>query len=452
MTFSLPPQAEKALALLHDAGFEAWIVGGCVRDFLLGLVPKDYDITTSALPEETKKVFGGYPTIETGARHGTIAVVLEGETLEITTYRVDGAYSDARHPDGVSFTRSLREDAARRDFTMNAMAYAPGLGIRDFFGGTEDARQGIIRAVGDPETRFREDALRILRAIRFAAVLDFALEEATQAAARRCAPALGKISAERLYAELGKLLCGKAAGRVLRQYPEILSVVIPELGPMVGFQQQNEHHCYDVYTHTAVAVDHVPPVLPLRLAMLLHDVGKPDTFFLGEDGQGHFYGHARRSVALAETILTRLRAPRRLREQVTTLVRYHDAVLEEDPRRLRRWLNKLGPETFFDLLEIQRGDTAALAPAYCTRNDRLNSLEKVAKELLAEKPCLTMKGLSVNGNDLLALGYQGPNLGAALRALLDRVLEGEIPNEKQALLGWLAQNDTKNSPERGDNA
>lgn len=452
MTFSLPPQAEKALALLHAAGFEAWIVGGCVRDFLLGLVPKDYDITTSALPEETKRVFAGYPTIETGARHGTIAVVLEGETLEITTYRVDGAYSDARHPDGVSFTRSLREDAARRDFTMNAMAYAPGLGIRDFFGGAEDARQGIIRAVGDPETRFREDALRILRAVRFASVLDFSLEKATEDAARRCAPALGSVSAERLYAELGKLLCGKAAGRVLRQYPEVLSVVIPELGPMVGFQQRNEHHCYDVYTHTAVAVDHVPPVLPLRLAMLLHDVGKPDTFFLGEDGQGHFYGHARRSVALAETILTRLRAPRRLREQVTTLVRYHDAVLEEDPRRVRRWLNKLGPEAFFDLLEIQRGDTAALAPAYCTRKDRLNSLEKVAKELLAEEACLTIKGLSVNGNDLLALGYRGPAIGAALRALLDRVLEGELPNEKQALLGWLAQNDTKNSPEKGKNA
>lgn len=452
MTFALPPQAEMALQRLHAAGFEAWIVGGCVRDFLLGLVPKDYDITTAALPEETKAVFQDCPVLETGIRHGTVTVLLEGEPLEITTYRVDGGYSDARHPDGVTFTRSLREDAARRDFTMNAMAYAPGLGLQDFFGGQEDVRKGIIRAVGDPETRFCEDALRVLRAIRFASVLDFTLEQETEKAAHRCAPLLEKISAERLSAELGKLLCGRGAGRVLRAYPDILSVVIPELGPMVGFQQHNVHHCYDVYTHTAVAVDHVPPVLHLRLAMLLHDVGKPETFSLEADGQGHFYGHARRSTALAEEILARLRFPRQTCQQVVQLVRYHDAVLEESPQQIRRWLNRLGPQGFLDLLAVQRGDVAGLAPAYCTRNHRLNSLEKQAKEILAEKPCLTTKELSVNGKDLLALGYRGPALGAALRRLLDQVLEGALPNEKQALLQWLVQNDTKKSPENRDNA
>lgn len=221
--------------------------------------------------------------------------------------------------------------------------------------------------------------------------------------------------------------------------------MIPELLPMVGFAHRNAHHCYDVWTHTAVAVDHVPPRLPLRLAMLLHDMGKPDTFSLGEDGQGHFYGHPRRSVELAEGILTRLRFPRRTREQVLCLVRYHDAVIEESPQRVRRWLNKLGPERFFDLLEIQRGDASAQAPAYCTRLDHLRRLEKIAGEVLAEAPCLTVRELAVGGRELLALGYQGPAIGMALRRLLDCVLEGTLPNEKTALLQYLEQIDAKKS-------
>ena len=320
MMGTIAPPAARALARLHEAGFEAWLVGGCVRDMLLGCAPKDYDLATSARPEETKAVFPGETVLETGIRHGTVTVLLEGMPLEITTYRVDGAYSDARHPDGVTFADNLRADAARRDFTINAMAYAPGRGLRDYFGGQADLRAGCLRAVGDPGTRFQEDALRILRGLRFAAVLDFSLEEETDRAARRYAPLLTKVSAERCAAELGKLLCGPAAGRILRAYPAVLGVVIPELLPMVGFAHRNAHHCYDVWTHTAVAVDHVPPRLPLRLAMLLHDMGKPDTFSLGEDGQGHFYGHPRRSVELAEGILTRLRFPRRTREQVLCLV------------------------------------------------------------------------------------------------------------------------------------
>ena len=445
MTLPLSQGAEQALALLHEAGYEAWIVGGCVRDALLGMRPQDYDLTTSALPEQTKAVFAGYPLVETGLRHGTVTVLLAGEALEITTYRVDGTYSDARHPDGVSFTRSLREDAARRDFTINAMAYAPGEGLRDFFGGREDLARGILRAVGEAEKRFREDALRILRALRFAAVLDFTLEGETARAARACAPLLAVVSAERVSSELGKLLCGKAAGRVLRDYPDVLGVVLPEILPMVGLEHRNTHHCYDVWTHTAVAVDHVPPQLPLRLAMLLHDIGKPDTFSLGEDGQGHFYGHPRRSVELAEKILTRLRFPRRTRERVLTLVRYHDAVLEETPQRVRRWLNKLGPEGFFDLLAIQRGDAASLAPADCTRLEGFQRLEILAREVLSQAPCLTVRDLAVGGEDLLALGYRGPAIGRALRALLDQVLSETVSNEKNALLQRLAQMDAENT-------
>lgn len=439
----LPPQVLDALDRLHQAGYEAWIVGGCVRDLLLGRVPTDYDITTSALPPQTKEVFRDRRVVETGIRHGTVTLLEEGMPLEITTYRVDGTYSDARHPDGVTFTTSLREDAARRDFTVNAMAYAPGLGLRDDFGGQEDLAHRLIRAVGDPDRRFQEDALRVLRAIRFASVLDFALEEQTAAAARRQAAGLQKVSAERVFQELSKLLCGPKAGQVLLAYPDILGQVIPELLPMVGFDHRNRHHCYDVYTHTAVAVDHVPPQLPLRLAMLLHDIGKPDTFSLGEDGQGHFYGHPRRSVELAEGILLRLRAPKKLREQVLTLVRYHDVQIEEDPARLRRWLHKLGPEGFFALLAIQRGDAAGQAPAYCTRIERADRLESQARALLAQTPCLTLADLAVNGHDLLQLGYRGPALGRALQRLLEEVLAGRLANEKAALLQWTRENDAK---------
>lgn len=445
MNLPLSPGAAKALALLQAAGYEAWIVGGCVRDALLGLPPKDYDLTTSALPEETQRIFAAYPRIETGLRHGTVTVLLEGEPLEITTYRVDGVYSDARHPDGVTFTRSLRQDAARRDFTINAMAYAPGQGLQDFFGGQADLAQGTIRAVGRAETRFHEDALRILRALRFASVLDFTLEAETHQAALACAPLLAAISPERVFSELGKLLCGKAAGRVLRTYPQVLGAVVPEILPMVGFDQRNAHHCYDVWTHTAVAVDHVPPELPLRLAMLFHDIGKPDTFSLGEDGQGHFYGHARRSVEQAEAILTRLRAPRQVRETVLLLVRYHDAVLEESPQRVRRWLHKLGPDRFFDLLAIQRGDAAGLAPADCTRLEGFQRLEILAREVLSQAPCLTVRDLAVGGEDLLALGYRGPAIGRALRALLDQVLSETVSNEKNTLLQRLAQMDAENT-------
>lgn len=444
-SFPLSPQAAEALARLHAAGHEAWVVGGCVRDVLLGQQPKDYDITTSALPEETKGVFSDCHVIETGIRHGTVTVVLGDEPLEITTYRVDGGYSDARHPDGVTFTRSLREDTARRDFTMNAMAYAPGLGLRDFFGGREDIQNAQIRAVGDPVIRFREDALRILRGIRFASVLGFSLETDTETAARQEAALLSGISAERVAAELDKLLRGKDAGRVLQTYPDILGQVIPELLPMVGFDQRNHHHCHDLLTHTAVAVDHVPPVLPLRLAALLHDVGKPRCFSLGEDGEGHFYGHARESTVMAGEILRRLRFPNSVREKTETLIRYHDSVIEEDPRLVRRWLNRLGEETFFDLLSLQRGDTAALAPAYCTRQDHFDRLEALAREILAETPCLQLRDLAVNGHQLMALGLQGREIGAALHFLLDQVLEGTVPNKKEALMQCLHEYLAKNS-------
>ncbi len=288
MMGTIAPPAARALARLHEAGFEAWLVGGCVRDMLLGCAPKDYDLATSARPEETKAVFQGETVLETGIRHGTVTVLLEGMPLEITTYRVDGAYSDARHPDGVTFADNLRADAARRDFTINAMAYAPGRGLRDYFGGQADLRAGCLRAVGDPGTPVSGGCPADSPGTSLRCGAGFFPGRGDRPGGPAVAPLLTKVSAERCAAELGKLLCGPAAGRILRAYPAVLGVVIPELLPMVGFAHRNAHHCYDVWTHTAVAVDHVPPRLPLRLAMLLHDMGKPDTFSLGEDGAGTF--------------------------------------------------------------------------------------------------------------------------------------------------------------------
>ena len=398
--FPIPSYAQTALDRLTAAGFESWLVGGCVRDLLLGRTPGDYDVCTAALPEETESVFAGERLIETGLKHGTVTVILDGHPLEITTYRVDGTYADARHPDQVTFTRSLREDAARRDFTVNAMAYHPDRGLWDGFGGL----------TLDPET---------------------------EKAVRSTAHLLEKIAPERLSAELTKLLCGPGAGAVLGEYPDILGELIPELGPMVGFDQRNIHHCHDLLTHTAAAVDNIPPDPALRLAMLLHDVGKPETFSLGEDGQGHFYGHAKRSVELADAILRRLRYPNHLREKAVTLIRFHDAPLTPDPRPIRRWLNKLGEETFFDLIAVHRADTLALAPAYHSRTAELDRVEALARDILAEAPCLTLRDLAVDGHDLMALGYAGPALGAALRSLLDGVLEGDLDNTREALLAAL---------------
>ena len=430
----IPPYAQTAMDRLTAAGFESWLVGGCVRDLLLGRTPGDYDICTAALPAETEAVFAGERLIETGLKHGTVTVILDGQPLEITTYRVDGGYTDARHPDKVTFTRSLREDAARRDFTVNAMAYHPDRGLWDGFGGQEDLKRRVIRCVGDPETRFREDGLRILRAIRFASVLGFDLEQETGKAVRSTAHLLEKIAPERLSVELSKLLLGPGAGESLRNYFEVLGVFLPELPPMAGFDQRNVHHCFDLLGHTAAAVDAAPPDLTLRLTMLLHDIGKTETFSIGEDGQGHFYGHAKRSVELADDILRRLRYPNRVRERVLTLIRYHDTPLAPEPKQVRRWLNRLGEETFFQLIEVHKADTLALAPAYRDRVKTLDETAALARSVLAETPCLTLRDLAVNGHDLMALGIRGPILGKTLNRLLDRVLEGTLDNSRDALL------------------
>ena len=436
----LPVNVKNTLDRLHRAGYEAYIVGGCVRDRLLGTEAKDYDITTSARPEETKTVFFGERVIETGLRHGTVTVLLGGMPLEITTYRTDGAYTDGRHPDSVTFTRSLREDAARRDFTMNAIAFSEEDGYLDFFGGQEDIRSRTIRCVGAAERRFSEDALRILRALRFSSVLGFDIEAETAAAAHRCAPLLRCISAERIAVELTKLLCGKNVRQVLLSYADILGTVLPELLPMRGFDQHTPYHVYDVLEHTAVAVEAVPPEPLLRLAAFFHDIGKPACFTQDPDGRGHFYGHPQRSAEIADSVLQRLKFDNLTRTRTVALVRWHDLQIDLTPKSVKRAMQKLSTEDFFNLIALKRADNRAQSPEYATRQQTYDRLEAIANEILSEAQCFSLKQLAVGGTDLLALGMPpGKEVGAALQLLLDAVIDERVPNEKSALLAYLGK-------------
>ena len=430
----IPEHIIKAIYLLNSAGYEAYLVGGCVRDALLGLKPKDYDITTSALPEQTKSVFSGYHVIETGIKHGTVTVVIDHSPIEITTYRLDQEYLDHRHPDSVIFTSSLAEDLSRRDFTINAMAYHPTEGLIDYYGGKDDLRTCTIRCVGDPETRFNEDALRILRALRFSSRFDSPIESSTEAAMRKCAALLKDISSERIASEFNEILCGKGVRRILTEETDILGVPIPEILPMKGFDQNNPHHIYDVLTHTAVTVEAIPPEKDLRLAALFHDIGKPLCYSVDEDGVGHFYGHAKKSEIIAENVLNRLKYDNQTKDSVLLLVKYHDLHLEEDEKAIKRLLRKIGPDMFNKLILLYRADNMAQSLSYRDRQEGYDRLEAIAEKIIADEECFSLKDLAINGTDLIKMGYKpGPLLGDILEDLLTRVIDGEIQNGKEEL-------------------
>ena len=437
----IPPGAETILGMLNEAGHDAAVVGGCVRDALLGREPHDWDICTSAKPEETMAVFSGrFPVIETGIRHGTVTVVAGGEPFEITTYRIDGAYADNRHPDSVSFTTSLEEDLARRDFTMNAMAFSPTDGLCDPFRGREDLAAGVIRAVGDPEKRFREDGLRVMRALRFSAVYGFEIEPETGRAVLTCRELLKNLSAERLREELCRLLMGKDAERVLLDYREVMAVVIPELEPCFDCPQDSPWHDLDVYRHLVLSVALAEEDLTVRLAMLLHDIGKPACRTTDENGVGHFCGHAAVSAAMADEVLRRLRFDNETRAAVVQLVKWHDMVCEKQEKAVRKHLSRLGEEQFRRWINVRRADVLAQAPE--VRQERmteLDELEALAAAVLAQEQPLTLRDLAVNGNDLIALGMTpGPELGDVLQKLLDHVLEVPEDNTKEKLLQLLS--------------
>lgn len=431
--FDWDNRALAVLDALERAGHRAVLVGGCVRDSLLSIPPHDYDAATSALPEEILAACQPWPCLDIGIQHGTITVLADGLPVEVTTFRKETTYSDHRHPDGVEFTPNLEEDLARRDFTVNAMAWEHGT-IVDPFGGQEDLQNRLIRCVGDPDRRFTEDALRLLRGLRLAAQLEFKLHPDTAAAIHSHATDLNLVARERVWAEFSRLLCSPGAKEVLLAFPDVVGQIIPELAPSVGFDQKNFHHCYDVYTHSVMALDAVPPLLPVRLAALLHDGGKPETFFLDENGVGHFYGHPKVSAALADTALRRLRLPTALREQVVKLVERHDLPVEPTRPWVGRWLARLGEEDFFHLLTLKRGDRAACADPTPPSPDPLELAEKLARELLAEQACFSLKDLAVNGRDCMTAGLQGKEIGAALQKLLEQVAEGRLLNDRETLL------------------
>ncbi|MBQ9121295.1 MAG: HD domain-containing protein [Clostridia bacterium] len=437
MDIRLPEWAERAIFTLEAAGHEAYAVGGCVRDALLGCPIHDVDVATSAPPSLVKEVFAGFPVIETGIKHGTITVRIDRNPIEITTYRSDGSYADGRHPDSVSFGCSLAEDLARRDFTVNAMAYHPERGLVDRFGGREDLSHRLIRCVGDPQRRFEEDALRVLRALRFSSVLDFDIEPKTEDAIHALATHVSLVSVERITAELTRLLIGVRAGRILREFSDVIGVFLPEILPAVGFDQHNYHHKYNVLDHIAAVVDAAPADPTLRLAALLHDIAKPLCFTTDGEGVGHFYGHATLGAKLAEEILRRLRYDNRTVEEVTRLVRYHDGPIEAEKKAVRRKLARLGEENFFRLIALQRADCMGQADWLRDRLAHYDVLEKIAKEICAAEECLSVSKLAVNGHDLMAEGYQGRAIGEALRILLDAVLSEQVANDKAALLAFL---------------
>lgn len=428
-----PAAVSAVLARLEQAGFAAYAVGGCVRDTLLGRVPEDWDVTTAARPEQVTALFAGR-CIPTGLLHGTVTVRQDDLSVEVTTFRADGPYSDHRRPDAVRFSDSLAEDLCRRDLTVNAMAMDRRGAVTDLHGGREDLRQGVLRCVGEPDRRFDEDALRIMRTLRFAAVLGFSVEEETAAALRRKAPLLTDIAAERLLSEMDRLLCGHHVLPVLLAYPDVLGVFLPELLPCVGLDQRNRHHCYDVWGHTAHAVAAVPPEPVLRWTMLLHDVGKPACFTVDDQGVGHFYGHPKVSAALAEEICRRLRMDKRTAREVVTLVQWHDRDIPRTEKAIARAVHQLGEETFRRLLAVKRADNLAQHPAYRSRLAEIDKAEALLDGLLAKRACFALRDLAVNGRDLLALGLSGPAVGRTLNALLEQVLDGTLPNERETLL------------------
>ena len=431
----LPGKVWELMNRLSEAGYAAYAVGGCVRDTLLGKEPKDWDICTSALPEEIGRVFAGERMIGTGLKHGTVTVIQERIPYEITTFRIDGEYSDHRHPDQVAFVDRVDEDLARRDFTINAMACDREGKILDLFSGEQDLADGIIRCVGDPEKRFEEDALRILRAIRFAATLDFTIEEGTAKAIRKLYPTLSRVAAERKRTELLQMLCGTAAGRILREYEEVITFLIPCLKELVGYDQENPHHKYTVWEHTVRAVENVPPEPDLRMTMLLHDSGKPAARTTDERGIGHYPGHQKASVQLAAEALDGLKFDRATRERVLRLVEGHDIPLSPEKKILTRRLNQFGERDLRALFAIHRADRIATGtrnPEHAT--ERCAELNAALDALLAEKPCYTLKDMKINGQDLIDLGYRGPKIGRKLEELLGQIMDGNIENEREALL------------------
>ncbi len=435
MKIQLPEKVNQIIQTLQAHGYEAYAVGGCVRDSILGRIPDDWDITTSATPLETKALFAR--TFDTGIEHGTITVLLDKDAFEVTTYRVDGTYMDNRHPSEVTFTRSLKEDLLRRDFTINAMAYNEKEGLVDIFGGIEDLENQKIRCVGNAKERFSEDALRILRAIRFAAQLGFEIEEETREGIRELAPTLSLISAERIQVELVKILVSKNPSMLRMAYElGITKVILPEFDSMMETKQENPHHKYNVGEHTLKAVEYIRPDKVLRLTMLFHDVAKPVTKTIDATGRAHFSLHDVKGVEMTKEILKRLKFDNDTLNKVTKLVRYHDYRMPTQPKNVRRAMNKISLELFPSYLEVRKADT--LAQSEYQLEKKLQNIQEVKvcyEQILERQECVSLKTLAVTGNDLIEAGMKpGKEIGETLQKLLELVIETPEYNTKEKLL------------------
>ena len=434
----IPTKVRAVLLRLQEKGFAAYAVGGCVRDSLLGQCPADWDLCTNARPEETESCFDR--CVLTGAKYGTVTVIEEGETYEITTFRAEASYADSRHPDAVEFLLDLEGDLSRRDFTINAMAADADGNVTDLFGGMEDLQNKQIRCVGVAAERFSEDALRILRALRFASRLDFTIEAQTAQAIHDAKNGLTRVAAERLRKELSSLLVGQRAAALLEDYADVLCLLLPELEPCVGFLQHNPHHKYDVFRHSLRVLDLVPKTEPLRLAALLHDVGKPPCFFADEAGIGHFYGHEKQSAELCRSALRRLRYDNHTIDYVTKLVEHHDFCVTT-PKSLRRLLAKLGEPLLRDLFALRRADALGTGTAEEAQVEaQIEQYLAWLKEILEVERCLSLKDLAIRGDDLLRMGIpEGQKVGLLLHRLFEEVLEERLPNEREALVNFIQE-------------
>jgi tRNA nucleotidyltransferase (CCA-adding enzyme) len=428
-TIILPEQVRICMDRLNQSGFSAFLVGGCVRDYLLSRETNDIDIATNANPAEVKRVFAEYKTIETGLKHGTVTVIIHSMPIEITTFRTQ---KEARG--------KLAGDLAKRDFTINALAYHTGTGIIDYCAGTADLRNKVIRCVGNPEERFGEDGLRILRALRFASVLNFEIEKQTETALFAQKELLKRVAKERIAVEMVRLLCGKNARRIIIEYIEVLGVFMPDLLAMKGFEQNNDYHIYDVLTHSAFTVAYLPPIPHLRLAGLLHDIGKPHTYHKDALGIGHFYGHQELSSQMAKRILEDLKFSSFTVERVYTLIKYHDMQIEPKKKQIKRWLNRLSPEVLVELLIHKKADMLAQNPKYSDRLQTLQEINDMVQTILSEQSCYTLKTLKLNGNDLIELGFKpGQEIGKVLNHLLTLVMDDEIANDHGTLVQYVQE-------------
>lgn len=435
MNIICPDYINTAFRLLEQSGFNAYAVGGCVRDSLMGKTPDDWDMTTSSTPEETMQVFKDFRVIPTGIKHGTVTVIIEGNSIEITTMRVDGEYRDNRRPDSVCFTTKIEQDLSRRDFTVNAMAYNHTDGLIDIFGGQNDLKKKVIRCVGNPDTRFNEDALRIIRALRFASVLDFRIDKDTSDSIIKNSSLIDNVAKERIRVELVKLLCGTAVERILTEYKEVVFNIIPELRTLDGFRQDTPYHIYDVWTHTLKVIANVENTPELRVAALLHDIAKPDCFTKDKKGIAHFKGHPELSAERAVEILKSLRFSNSFIETVYKIIFLHDMYPDGNRSTIAHFCSKYSPDIVKLTLRLMRGDTAGKNPEFAKEQlASYNLAEKQIDEIIESRLCMKISDLDINGEDIKNEGFNGKEIGAVLNSLLELVIEEKIINKKEILL------------------